>query len=73
MSSCVDDSVVISDYAAGKLVRISLDDGRLIWSSYSVTEPYGVVHHPAGYILVSSDRRDHIVISGLDEADGIVS
>ena len=65
--------MVISDWSAGKVVRISLEDGSLIWTSDSITEPYGVVRHPAGYILVSSDRRDHVLISVLDEVDGIVS
>ena len=72
MSSCGDDSVVMSEYAAGKVVRISLKDGSLIWSSDSVTNPYGLVHHPAGYILVSSDCRDQVVIGVLDATDGIV-
>ena len=72
MSSCRDDSVVISDKIAGKVVRISLKDGSLIWSSDRVTKPCGVVHHPAGYILVSRGYRDHVVISVLDGVDGIV-
>ena len=73
MSSFGDDSVVISDRDAGKVVRISLEDESLVWSSDSITEPYGVAYHPAGYILVSSGHRDHVVISVLDAADGIVS
>ena len=72
MSSCGDDSVVISDCDAGEVVRISLKDGSLIWCSDAFTKPYGVVHHPTGYILVSSGSRDHVVISVLDEADGMV-
>ena len=72
MSSCGDDSVVISDKIAGKVVRISLEKGSLIWSSDSITYPRGIVHHPAGYILVSKGCSDHVVISVLDEADGIV-
>ena len=72
MSSCGNDSVVISDCDAGEVVRISLKDGSLIWCSDAFTKPYGVVHHPTGYILVSSGSRDHVVISVLDEADGMV-
>ena len=73
MSSCGDNSVVISDKSAGKVVKISLEDGSLIWISDRVTHPYGLVHHPAGYILVSSGHRDQVIISVLDAANGIVS
>ena len=68
MSSCGDDSVVISDYyKAGKVVRMSLKDGSLLWSSDRVTNPGGIVHHPAGYVLVGSN---YTTISVLDENDG---
>ena len=72
MSSCGDDSVVISAENAGKVVRISLKDGSVIWRSDSITEPYGVVHHPAGYILVSSGYNDQVVIDVLDEINGML-
>ena len=68
MSSSGDDSVVISDWGAEKVVRISMTDGSLIWSS----APHGLVHHPAGYILVSRGYRDHVVISVLDEVNGML-
>ena len=67
MSSCGDDSVVISDRLAGKVVRMSLKDGSLLWSSNRVTQPGGIVHHPAGYVLVGSN---YTTISVLDENDG---
>ena len=70
MSSCGDDSVVISDYKAGKVVRMSLKDGSLLWSSDRVTNPGGIVHHPAGYVLVVSNQVDNTAISILDEKDG---
>ena len=72
MSSCGDDSVVISDKIAGKVVRISLKDGSLILSCDNVTDPRGIVHHPAGYILVSCDYSDRVFNSVLDATDGIV-
>ena len=71
MSSCGDDSVVISDYDENLVAMISLKDGSLIWSSDSVTAPRGIVHHPAGCILVSSGKRESVVISVLDDIDGI--
>ena len=71
MSSCGDDSVVISDYyKAGKVVRMSLKDGSLLWSSDRVTNPGGIVHHPAGYVLVVSHEVKHTTISVLNENDG---
>ena len=70
MSSCGDDSVVISDCSAGKVVRMSLKDGSLLWSSDRVTNPGGIVHHPAGYVLVESSQVDNTTISVLDEKDG---
>ena len=70
MSSCGEDSVVISDYKAGKVVRMSLKDGSLLWSSHRVTNPGGIVHHPAGYVLVVSNQVDNTTISVLDENDG---
>ena len=70
MSSCGDDSVVVSDYGAGKLVRMSLKDGSLLWSSDRVTYPGGIVHHPAGYVLVVSNEVDNTTIYILDEKDG---
>ena len=70
MSSCGDDSVVISDRLAKKVVRMSLKDGSLIWSSDRVTNPGGIVHHPAGYVLVVSHQVEQITISVLDEKDG---
>ena len=70
MSSCGDDSVVISDYKAGIEVRMSLRDGSLLWSSDRVTNPSGIVHHPAGYVLVVSTWTDQTEISVLDETNG---
>ena len=70
MSSCGDDSVVISDRAAGKVVRMSLKDGSLLWSSDRVTNPGGIVHHPAGYVLVVSRRVYNTTISVLNENNG---
>ena len=70
MSSCGDDSVVISDRAAGKVVRMSLKDGSLLWSSDRVTNPGGIVHHPAGYILVVNNGFNYTTVSVLDEDDG---
>ena len=70
MSSCGDDSVVISDRAAGKVVRMSLKDGSLLWSSDRVTNPGGIVHHPAGYVLVVSHEVKHTTISVLNENNG---
>ena len=70
MSSCGDDCAVISDYGAGKVVRMSLKDGSLLWSSDRVTEPGGIVHHPAGYVLVVSNQVNNTTISVLDESDG---
>ena len=70
MSSSGDDSVVISDYKAGKVVRMSLKDGSLLWSSDRVTNPGGIVHHPAGYVLVVSNQVDQTTISVLDEKNG---
>ena len=70
MSSCGGDSIVISDYKAGKVVRMSLKDGSLLWSSDRVTNPGGIVHHPAGYVLVVSNRVDTTTISVLDKSDG---
>ena len=70
MSSCGDDSVVISDYKAGKVVRMSLKDGSLLWSSDRVTNPGGIVHHPAGYVLNVSSFVTNSTISVLDESDG---
>ena len=62
-----------ADKDAGRVVMISLEDGSLVWSSDRVTHPYGLVHHPAGYILVSSGgRRDHVVISVLEEVNGML-
>ena len=73
MSSCGDDNVVISEENAGKVVRICLKDGSVIWRSDSITEPYGVVHYPAGYILVSSGYNDdQVVIGVLDEINGML-
>ena len=70
MSSCGDDSVVISDHKAGIVVRISLKDGSLLWSSYRVSNPVGIVHHPAGYVLVASGWTEKTKISVLDEKNG---
>ena len=70
MSSCGDDSVIISDNKAGKVVRMSLKDGSLLWSSDRVTNPSGIVHHPAGYVLVVSNEVTNTTISVLDEKDG---
>ena len=70
MSSCGEDSVVISDRLAGKVVRMSLKDGSLLWSSDGVTYPGGIVHHPAGYVLVVSNYVDNTTIYVLDEKDG---
>ena len=70
MSSGGDDSVVISDYMVGKVVRMSLKDGSLLWRSDRVTKPGGIVHHPAGYVLVVSNQVDQATISVLDEKDG---
>ena len=53
-------------------MRISLKDGSVIWRSDSITEPYGVEHHPAGYILVSSGYNDQVVIGVLDEISGML-
>ena len=39
MSSCGDDSVVISNRDLGKVVRMSLKDGSLLWSSDRISEP----------------------------------
>ena len=70
MSRCGDDSVVISNSSSGKVVRMSLKDGSLLWSSDRVTNPGGIVHHPAGYVLVVSNEVDNTTISVLDEKDG---
>ena len=70
MSRCGEDSVVISDWGSGKVVRMSLKDGSLLWSSDRVTNPGGIVHHPAGYVLVVSNYVDNTTISVLDENDG---
>ena len=70
MSSCGGDSIVISDYKAGKVVRMSLKDGSLLWSSDRVTNPGGIVHHPAGYVLVVSNEVEQTTIYVLDDEDG---
>ena len=70
MSSCGDDSVVISDLGSRKVVRMSLKDGSLFWSSDRVTNPGGIAHHPAGYVLVVSSWTDQTEISVLDEKSG---
>ena len=70
MRSCGDESVIISDRAAGKVVRMSLKDGSLLWSSDKVTTPSGIVHHPAGYVLVASSSTNKTEISVLDEENG---
>ena len=70
MSSCGDDSVVISDHIAGNVVRMSLKDGSLLWSSDRVTNPGGIVHHPAGYVLVVNNYVDNTTIYVLNEKDG---
>ena len=72
MSSCGDFSVVMSDYGARKVVRMSMKDGSLLWNSDRVTEPGGIVHHPAGYVLVVSSHTKQTTISVLDEKDGNV-
>ena len=70
MSSCGDDSVIISDCSAGKVVRMSLKDRSLLWSSDRVANPGGIVHHPAGYVLVVSHQTEQTTISVLDENNG---
>ena len=71
MSSCGDDSVVISDWGTASIVvRMSLKDGSLLWSSDGVTNPGGIVHHPAGYVLVVSSSTEKTEISILDEENG---
>ena len=70
MSRCGEDSVVISDWGSGKVVRMSLKDGSLLWSSDRVTNPGGIVHHPAGYVLVVSNYVDNTTIYVLNEKDG---
>ena len=71
MSSCGDDSVVISDWGtANMVVRMSLKDGSLLWSSDRFTDPGGIVHHPAGYVLVASSSTEKTEISILDEENG---
>ena len=70
MCSCGNDSVIISDMNAGKIVRVSLKDGSLLWSSDRATSPGGIVHHPAGYVLAATTWTDPGKIFVLDQMDG---
>mgnify|MGYP001803133737 CR=1 FL=1 len=56
MGSCGEHSVVISDHGAGKVARMSLKNGSLLWSSDRVTNPGGIVQHPAGIFLLRAAR-----------------
>ena len=70
MTSCGPDSMVISDLGSGNIVRMTLEDGRLLWSSDSIQNPGGIFYHPAGYVFVVSSSVCHTTISVLDETDG---
>ena len=47
-----------------------MKDGSVLWNSDSVTYPSGIVHHPAGYVLVVSSHTKQPTISVLDDKDG---
>lgn len=72
MSNCRADSVVISDKEAGRVMRISLKNGDIVWSSDNITNSRGVVYHPDGYILVASGHGYDVKITVLDDKDGTV-
>ena len=70
MTSCGPDSVVISDLSSGNIARMSLEDGRLLWSSDSIEHPGGIFYHQTGYVFVVSSSICPTTISVLDESDG---
>ena len=70
MSSCGAGCVVISDCKAGKVVKMSLKDGAVLWSVKGVASAGGMVHHPAGLVLVARSLTDCTTIVVLDAKDG---
>ena len=72
MCSCAANSVVISDRDSAIVARMSLEDGRLLWSFTSIERPDGICYHPAGYVFVVRCKLDHTEISLLDEEDGSI-
>lgn len=70
MSSCGDDCVVISEKATGIIVKMSLIDGTVLWSTESVTRPGGMTSHLTEYILVAGGSIDETKLFLLRERNG---
>mgnify|MGYP001800148606 CR=1 FL=1 len=70
VTSCAANSVVISDMRSDNIVRMSLEDGRLLWSFDGIEHPSGIFYHQAGYVFVVNSYNNHTIISVLNETDG---
>ena len=70
MTSCGDDYAVISDRSASKVVKISLEDWRVIWSVETDPEPCGVILYNKHHLLVAHFSSYNAEISILDTQTG---
>ena len=53
MTSCGDDYAVISDRSASKVVKISLEDGEVIWRVKTDPEPCGMILYNKHHLLIN--------------------
>ena len=70
MTSCGDDYVVISDRSAAIVMKISLEDGKVIWSVETDPNPCGMIRYNKHHLLVAHDSSYKAEISILDTQTG---
>ena len=70
MTSCGDGYAVISDRSAAIVVKISLEDGEVIWSVETDPEPCGIIHYNKHHLLVAHRSSTKAEISILDTQAG---
>ena len=70
MTSCGDGYAVISDRSAAIVVKISLEDGEVIWSVETDPEPCGMILYNKQHLLVAHCSSTKAEISILDTQSG---
>ena len=58
MAVCGDDSVIVSCYDTSSVFRVNIDSGEVMWTSYLVSTPEGVVCYKNRYVLVTNCNTD---------------
>ena len=70
MTSCGDGYAVISDRSAAIVVKISLEDGEVIWSVEADPEPCGMIRYNKHHLVVAHWSSTIADLSILDTQTG---